>query len=462
MNTRLDHLFNSLKDKRVVVIGIGVSNTPLAKLLLKKGVKVTVCDKKTEEELGEVCDEIRSWGGQLRLGDSYLDGLEADVIIRAPGMYFNAPILAEARKKGVAVTSEMELFFDYCPCKIIAVTGSNGKTTTTSVIAEMLRRQGKLVHLGGNIGRALFPLVEEISPADVAVVELSSFQLISMRTSPDVAVITNVAPNHLDVHQNMAEYIDAKENLYRHQGAFSRCVLNAADEITSSFAEKVRGECLMFGRKPTGANGIFCPDDTIISVKNGVTTEVMKRNDISLPGGHNLENFMAAIAAVIGVVDIPNMVAVAKEFKGVEHRQEFVRELDGVRYYNDTIATVPSRTVPALKTFEKNIVLIAGGYDKHIPFEPMVDDVIRSVKRLILMGLTADAIEKAVRAHPAFNAERLPIDRVENMQQALEIARKTTQPGDTVLLSPACASFDMYKNFEERGEIFKELVHKLI
>lgn len=461
MSTRLDVFFGGLKEKRVAVIGIGVSNTPLAKLLLKKGVKVTVYDKKTEEELGEVCDEIRSWGGQLRLGEGYLDGLEADVIIRAPGMYFNLPVLAEARKKGVAVTSEMELFFDYCPCKIIAVTGSNGKTTTTSVIAEMLRRQGKLVHLGGNIGRALFPIIEEITPSDVAVVELSSFQLISMRRSPDVAVITNVAPNHLDVHQNMAEYIDAKENLYRHQGAFSRCVLNAGDEITSSFADKVRGDCRMFGHQPTGANGIFCPDNTIISVKNGVITEVMKKSDIFLPGRHNLENFMAAIAAVIDTVDVVNIVAAAREFKGVEHRQEFVRELNGVRYYNDSIATVPSRTIPALKTFEKNILLIAGGYDKHIPFEPMAEDVIRSVKRLILMGVTADAIEKAIRSHPDFNAERLVIQRVGSLEEAVNAARDNALSGDVVLLSPACASFDMFKNFEQRGELFKKLVLEL-
>ncbi len=461
MNTRLDYFFNSLREKRVVLIGIGISNTPIAKLLLKKGVKVTVCDRKTEEQLGEVCAQIRSWGGQLRLGEGYLDGLEADVIIRAPGIYFHNEFLEEARRKGTVVTSEMELFFDFCPCKIYAVTGSVGKTTTTTILAEMLKKQGKLVHVGGNIGRALFPIIEEISPSDVAVVELSSFQLISMRKSPDVAVLLNVVPNHLDIHKDMEEYISAKRNIFAHQGPFSRCVLNAENELTASFASEIRGERMMFGHEVAPMNGVYCSGDSIVLVRNGVTTEIMNRSDIRLPGEHNLENYMAAIAACADVVDPQNMRAVAREFAGVEHRQELVRELDGVKYINDSKATTPESTICALKAYEKNIILIAGGYDKHTPFDPMSRDVLTSVKRLILIGVTAEQIEKAVKSAPGYDPEKLPIHKVASLEEAVLRARSAAVPGDVVLLSPACASFDMFKSFEERGKIFKEIVNKL-
>lgn len=461
MDSRLDAFFARLRPKKVFVVGIGVSNTPLIKLLLKKGVPVTVCDQKDAVALGPVCDEIRSWGAKLLIGPDYPDTFDADVVIRAPGVYFDLPALAAVRKRGAAVTSEMELFFDYCPCPIYAVTGSDGKTTTTSIIAECLTRQGKLVHLGGNIGRCLFDQIEEMSHNDVAVVELSSFQLISMRKSPDVAVVTNVSPNHLDIHKDMNEYITAKKNIFLHQNAFGRCVLNAENEITRSFAAETRGQTVFFSSQNRIENGVYLKDGKLVRAANGAEEEIMAADEILLPGAHNAENYMAAFAAVWGAVDPKIMVETAKTFIGVEHREEFVRELDGVRYYNDSIATTPTRTIAALNALKKNIILIGGGYDKKIPFEPLGKPVVDTCKAVILFGDTAIKMGDAIKSTPGYNAEKVPIFYVGNMFEAVNKARTLAVNGDFVTLSPACASFDRYPNFEARGEEYKTLVKKL-
>ncbi|HOP11842.1 MAG TPA: UDP-N-acetylmuramoyl-L-alanine--D-glutamate ligase [Oscillospiraceae bacterium] len=461
MDNRLDAFFAKLRSKKVVIIGIGVSNTPLIKLLLKKGVPVTVCDKKDADALGQICDEIRSWGAKLLIGDEYPEQFDADVIIRAPGVYFDSPALVAARKRGVVVTSEMELFFDYCPCPIYAVTGSDGKTTTTSIIAECLTKQGKLVHLGGNIGRCLFDKVEEMSHNDIAVVELSSFQLMSMRKSPDVAVVTNMNPNHLDIHKDMNEYITAKKNIYLHQNAFGRCVLNAENAITRSFAGEVRGQTAFFSSSNPVENGVYLKDGKLVHVTNGEEEEIMAADEILLPGTHNAENYMAAFAAVWGVVDVKVMSEIARTFKGVEHREEFVRELDGVKYYNDSIATTPTRTIAALNALKQNVILIGGGYDKKIPFEPLGKPVADTCKAVILFGDTAKKIGDTITATPGYNAEKTPIFYVGNMFEAVQKAHSLAKSGDFVTLSPACASFDRYPNYETRGEEYKTLVNKL-
>ncbi len=453
--------FNQIKGKKIAMCGIGVSNTPLIMDFLSKGAIVYACDRRNRELIGSIADEIEKAGAELKLGESYLDNLEVDIIFRTPGMNFNLPELEAARKKGIAVTSEMEVFFDLCPATLFAVTGSDGKTTTTTLIAKMLEAEGKKVHLGGNIGAPLLPRIEEIGPDDFVVAELSSFQLISMRKSPDVAVVTNVAPNHLDVHKDMDEYVEAKKNILLHQNAFSRTVLNRDNDITREFRSYVRGQLLTFSMEKQIKTGAWLDTDGYIHMSyRGIDVPIMHKSEIAILGDHNVENYLSAIAAVWGYVGVDTIKKVANEFKGVEHRIEFVREKDGVRYYNDSIASSPTRTIAGLKAFDRKVHLIAGGYDKHIPFEPMVPYIIDKVKRLYLCGDTAEKIENCVKADKNYNG--CPeIIRVKDIAAAVEAASKDAESGDIVTLSPACASFDCFPNFVARGNYFKELVNKL-
>ena len=463
MNDKLNSFYKSLHNKKVSFIGLGRSHRELLPMFASKGAIVTLRDKRTREQIGEEADKLEALGIKLTLGENYLENLcEEDIILRTPGMNYFTPALQQAKKSGAFVTSEMELFFDLCPCKIYAVTGSDGKTTTTTVISEFLKAQGFSVFLGGNIGFPLLPRIEQIGPDDRAVVELSSFQLISMRKSPDVAVITNVAPNHLDVHKDMQEYIDAKRNIYLHQGGISRTVINADNEITASFLPEIRGEAMQFSRRITPALGCYLAEDGTLTMNDRHSvTPVLHMDEIRIPGIHNVENYLAAISAVWGEVSKENIVSVAKNFGGVEHRIEFVRELDGVTWYNDSIASSPTRTIAGLNSFKQKLILIAGGYDKKIPFEPLAPKIIEKVKVLILMGVTAPKIEAAVTACEGYDPDKLTILHVSSMQEAVQKAREVAEKGDIVSLSPACASFDLYPDFEARGRHFKELVNAL-
>lgn len=463
MNDKLNSFYKSLHNKKVSFIGLGRSHRELLPMFASKGAIVTLRDKRTREQIGEEADKLEALGIKLTLGENYLENLcEEDIILRTPGMNYFTPALQQARKSGAFVTSEMELFFDLCPCKIYAVTGSDGKTTTTTVISEFLKAQGFSVFLGGNIGFPLLPRIEQIGPDDRAVVELSSFQLISMRKSPDVAVITNVAPNHLDVHKDMQEYIDAKRNIYLHQGGISRTVINADNEITASFLPEIRGEAMQFSRRITPALGCYLAEDGTLTMNDRHSvTPVLHMDEIRIPGIHNVENYLAAISAVWGEVSKENIVSVAKNFVGVEHRIEFVRELDGVTWYNDSIASSPTRTIAGLNSFKQKLILIAGGYDKKIPFEPLAPKIIEKVKVLILMGVTAPKIEAAVTSCESYDPDKLTILHVSSMQEAVQKAREVAEKGDIVSLSPACASFDLYPDFEARGRHFKELVNAL-
>lgn len=455
----IKHFWDNISNKKIALCGIGVSNTPLIMNFLEKGARVYACDRRSREQIGELADKIEAAGAELRLGEGYLDELEVDIIFRTPGMSFYLPELTAARKKGIAVTSEMEVFFDLCPATIFAVTGSDGKTTTTTLIAEMLKAQGKTVHVGGNIGNPLLPEIDNIKPEDFVVVELSSFQLISMRKSPDVAVVTNVAPNHLDVHKDMDEYVEAKKNIILHQNAFSRTVLNHDNEITYGFRDFVRGQSLGFSMEKRVKNGAWLDSKGVLHMSyRGIDAPIMNKKDITILGDHNVENYLTAISAVWGYVSAENIRKVAKEFAGVEHRIEFVREVDGVKYYNDSIASSPTRTIACLKAFDEKIILLAGGYDKHIPFEPMTPYVVEKVKTLYLCGPTAEAIEKAVKADPDYKEGCPEIIRTANLGEAIELARKSAKEGDLVALSPACASFDAFPNFAARGKFFKEKV----
>ena len=453
--------FEQIKGKKIAMCGIGLSNTSLIHSFLNKGAKVYACDKRSRELIGDLADELEKAGARLRLGEGYLDDLEVDIIFRTPGMNWNLPELEAARKKGIAVTSEMEVFFDLCPATVFAVTGSDGKTTTTTLIAKMLEAEGKKVFVGGNIGKPLLPEIENITADDFVVAELSSFQLISMRKSPDVAVVTNVAPNHLDVHKDMDEYVEAKKNIILHQNAFSRTVLNRDNDITESFRKDVRGQSLGFSMERKLNNGAWLDSSGNLHMAyRGMDVPVMNRKEIAIIGDHNVANYLTAIAAVWGYVGVDSIRKVAKEFGGVEHRIEFVKEIKGVKYYNDSIASSPTRTIAGLKAFDRKVHLIAGGYDKHIPFEPMVPYVIEKVKKLYLCGDTAEKIKKAVIESNEYKG--VPeIVMVADIKEAVERAYNETQSGDIVTLSPACASFDCFPNFAARGNYFKELVNKL-
>ena len=453
--------FSQLKGKKIAMCGIGVSNTPLILNFLKQGARVIACDRRERELIGNIADELEAAGAELKLGDGYLENLEVDIIFRTPGMNFHLPELERARKRGIAVTSEMEVFFDLCPATIFAVTGSDGKTTTTTLIAKMLEAEGKRVFVGGNIGTPLLPEIENITADDFVVAELSSFQLISMRKSPDIAVVTNVAPNHLDVHKDMDEYVEAKKNILLHQNAFSRTILNRDNDITEDFRKDVRGQSLGFSMTRRLNNGAWLADDGVLHMAyRGIDVPVIDRKDIRILGDHNVENYLTAIAAVWGYVGVDNIKKVAQEFGGVEHRIEFVREVDGVKYYNDSIASSPTRTIAGLKAFDQKVILLAGGYDKHIPFEPMMPYIVEKVKTLYLCGDTADKIEKCLREYDDYDGKP-EIIRVKDFAEAVAEAHKNTVPGDIVTLSPACASFDSYPNFVARGNHFKQLVNEL-
>ena len=455
--TKAQQFFESVCGKRVAICGIGNNNLPVVYQFLNAGAQVVACDRRSEEELGETAAELRSAGAELRLGESYLDNLDVELILRTPGMKPYLPPFEQARSRGITVTSEMELFLDLCEAPVYAVTGSDGKTTTTTIIAGLLDAAGVRTFVGGNIGRALLPYVHEIGPGDAAVVELSSFQLTNMKQSPHVAVVTNVAPNHLDWHTDMQEYIDAKKNLVLYQSAGDRAVLNRDNAITDAFATDCHGDVWQFSRREPVEQGCWLDDEgNIVVFEKGRKTIVMNTADIRIPGVHNVENYMAAIAAVWGVTTSESIKRFARAFGGVAHRSELVRERKGVRWYNDSIGSSPSRTMAGLVAFDRKVILIAGGYDKHIPYDPLGPVAANTVKHAILMGATADAIEQAIRA-----CSDLPIIRVKDMAEAVAAADEIACQGDIVFMSPASASFDMYKNFEVRGNHYKDLVNAL-
>ncbi len=449
----------SLRHKTVAVIGIGVSNTPLLELLLAEGIRVTACDKRSREQMGEQAEHLEQLGCELHLGADYLKDLDADVIFRTPSLRPDVPEIAACVDRGAVLTSEMEVFFEVCPCTIIAVTGSDGKTTTTTIIAELLKAAGKRVWVGGNIGHPLLCEADGMLATDYAVLELSSFQLMTMKHSPHIAVVTNLAPNHLDIHRDMAEYVAAKENIFRHQSGEDVVVFNADNDITAEQSRRAPGRARLFSRQDEVADGVFLRGEDIVCRSGGHERVVMTTGDIKIPGVHNVENYMAAIAAVDGLVPDEVIRDFAREFGGVEHRIELVRTYRGVRYYNDSIASSPSRTIAGLRSFHEKVILIAGGYDKHIPFDVLGPEIVEHVKLLVLCGATADKIRAAVENAPGYQPGKPEIRDVTPFTAAVEAARDRAQPGDVVTLSPACAAFDQFKNFAERGKFFKSIVN---
>lgn len=442
------------RGRKTAVCGVGVSNLPLIRLLRGAGMEVEARDKKDLPALGDAGRELERLGVGLISGERYLDDIDADFIYRSPGIRPDVDGFVAATARGAVLTSEMEAFFEVCPARIIAITGSEGKTTTSTVIAEMLKAEGKRVFLGGNIGTPLLDRAPDMTSDDYVVVELSSFQLMTMKRSAPTAVVTNVTPNHLDIHKGMDEYIAAKANVFKHQSGENCVVLNADNDITRSFADIAKGEVRWFSLEEKVENGAYFDGEWLVSVENGTERRIVRADEIKVPGMHNVANYLTAICAVRGIVGDEAIAKVAREFGGVEHRIEFVREVDGVRYYNDSIASSPTRTIAGLKSFKQKVVLIAGGYDKHIPFEPLALELPAHVKTLVLCGATADKIESAARTVEGCP----PIVRADGFEQAVIAARDIASEGDIVLMSPACASFDQFKNFAERGEKFKNIV----
>ena len=452
---RYDEYFCSLRGKKILVMGLGVSNRPLVRMLLAYGCNVTGCDKTPLENFDDELCQLQALGCKMKVGEGYLDDLCADIVFRTPGMHPNIPALKALRDNGAEVTSEMEVFFELCPCAILAVTGSDGKTTTTTLISEMLKASGKKVWLGGNIGTPLLPVIDQIQESDYAVVELSSFQLMDMHRSPHVAVVTNLAPNHLDVHKDMEEYIQAKVNLFRYQSKNDILIVNADNDITSRFAGN--GSTRYFSYTGKVKTGTYLDGDIIY--RNG--TPVLDKKEIVIPGEHNVENYMTAILAVDGLVEDETIRQVARTFGGVEHRIEFVREIDGVRFYNDSIASSPTRTIAGLKSFRQKVILLAGGYDKKIPYDVLGPHIVEHVKAVYLCGATGNKIREAVENTPGYQPGFPELITCLDLKDATLKAAADAKSGDVVLMSPASASFDQFKNFEVRGNYFKALVKEL-
>lgn len=447
-----------IKGKNVAVVGIGVSNIPLIRFLVKLGAVVTAFDQKTREELGEIADEFDNLSVSLELGEGYLDRLTGfDLVFKTPSMRIDSEDLVRAKNEGAYITSEMEEFVRYCKGKVFGVTGSDGKTTTTTIISKLLSEAGYKTWVGGNIGTPLFANVEEINEEDMVVLELSSFQLMTMNLPIEVALVTNLAPNHLDMHKDMQEYIDSKKNIFLYQDKRGVLVLNRENEITHSFVEEAKGKVLEFSSKREIKDGAYFKDNILFLNEE----EVCNKDDIVIKGIHNIENYLAAFLAVKDDVSISVMKKVAQTFTGVEHRCELVREVDGVKYYNDSIASSPTRTLAGLFAFDRRVILIAGGYDKQIPFEPLAEEGHPYIKHLILLGDTKEQIKKSFDKLKEEKGIDTSIVLVNTLEEAVEKARELSEEGDVVTLSPACASFDMFPNFAVRGNKFKEIVNKL-
>lgn len=462
-NERLEEFNNYLKNRKVAIIGLGVSNIPLLDYMNEKEARVTVFDDRTIDKIPiEALEKIRKYEINSYFGEESLKNLKGfDIIFRSPSCMPNREELQEEVKRGAVLTSEIEMVLQMSPSTIIGVTGSDGKTTTTTLIYEIIKAKGYKCFLGGNIGTPLFTKIKEMMPEDIVVLEMSSFQLMGMEISPQISVITNISPNHLNIHKDYEEYIDAKKNIFKYQDDNGVIVLNYDNEITRKLANEANGKVRFFSSKEKLSDGIILDDGIIKECKDKVRRHILDTKNIKLRGNHNYENACAAIATTEGLVDIDTQIDVISNFEGVEHRLELVKEIDGVKWYNDSIGTSPTRTMAGLHSFDEDIVLIAGGYDKHLDYKPLAKPILEKVKTLILMGQTADKIFYAVKEEAEIQNKQIETYVCDSLEDTVKMAHKVAKQGQIVLFSPASASFDLFKNFAERGKKFKELVNRI-
>ena len=463
VNEKLNEFNDYIRFRKVAVIGMGVSNLPLLDYLYEKKANVTIFDEKDLDSISnDIMEKIREYGFQFHFGENCLEYLKNfNLIFRSPSCLPTRKELEEEAKRGAIVTTEIELLMKMCPCKIVGVTGSDGKTTTTSLINAILKHAGYNTFLGGNIGTPLFTRLNEMKPSDVVVLELSSFQLMGMEVSPHIAVITNITPNHLNIHKDYQEYIDAKKNIFKYQEQDDILVLNYDNEITKECAKEAHGKVIFFSSKTKLDNGYIVDEDVIKKCEDKVRKHILNVEDVILRGEHNYQNIATAIAATSSMVDIEKAVEAVKEFKPVEHRIEFVREIDGVKWYNDSASSSPSRTLSGINAFKEDIILIAGGYDKNLDYTPLAKTIVNKTKALILIGQTANKIFDAVKSELELENKELDIYMCNSLEETIQIAKKRAKSGQVVLFSPASASFDMFKNFADRGNKFKKLVNEL-
>lgn len=462
-NEKLKEFNEYIKFRKVAVIGLGVSNLPLLDYLYEKKAQVTVFDERTIDEIPQnIIDKINTYEFKYSFGKNCLEQLKGfNVIFRSPSCLPTKPELQEEANRGAIVTTEVEMLMEMCPCKIIGVTGSDGKTTTTSMINAILQKAGYNTFLGGNIGTPLFTRLPEIKPEDIVVLELSSFQLMNMHVSPDIAVITNITPNHLNIHKDYEEYIDAKKNIFKYQNENGILILNYDNDITRECSKETKGKVIFFSSKEKIDNGFIVDEDVVKECEDRVRKHILNTDEVILRGNHNFQNIATALAATKTLVDTDIAVQAIKEFKPVEHRIEFIREINGVKWYNDSASSSPTRTLSGINAFKENIVLIAGGYDKNLDYEPLAKPVVDKVSTLILIGQTAEKIFDAVKNEADKQNKKIDIYMCDSLEQTIDIAKKTSKKGDVVLFSPASASFDMFKNFADRGEKFKNLVNNI-
>lgn len=456
---------NKFKNCKIAFIGLGVSHINTVKLFKKYGLDISVYDSADENYIGkDIIYDIKNLGINVFLGKDFNKFVENDIIFRTPGMDFYHPLLQECIKQSKIVTSEMEVFFDLCPCKIIGITGSDGKTTTTTIISEILKNAKYNVFTGGNIGKPLLCDIDKINKEDICVIELSSFQLMSMRKSPNISVITNITENHLDFHKTMQEYTDCKSNIFLHQTAFDKLVLNFQDDYTNYFKKISRAQIYYSNiNNENFLNSSFCNNkgDIYYIDKNKNKHFIINKKDIKIKGEHNVKNYLSAITAVFELVSVEDIVFVMKNFNGVKHRMEFVKTINNIKFYNDSIASTPTRLKAGLKLFNEKIILIAGGYDKNLSFDEVSNDILKKVKNVILIGQNKEKIKNCILNNKNYNENNIEIIFCENLEDATKKAFLIAKENDNIVLCPASASFDMYKNFEKRGEHFKQIIERL-
>ena len=463
VNEKLVEFNKFLDGKKVAIIGMGVSNLPLIDYFYDKNAKVTIFDRKNLSD--DIMEKVNKYRYEVEIGEDNLDRLRGyDIIFRSPSMLPTKEEFVREVEEGAILTSEIEMVLKLAPCKIIGVTGTEGKTTTTSIIYEILKNAGYNCFLGGNIGKPIFTKIKEMKPDDIVLLELSSFQLMGMEISPNISVVTNMYPDHLNIHKSYEEYQEAKKNIFSHQDKSGIVVLNNDNEITKSFAKDVIGEVKFFSSKEKLKNGYVYDreDGWIKKYTAGKENKLIHKDDIKLRGIHNYENICTALAVTENLVNQDKQIEAIKNFIGVEHRLEYVKTIDEVKYYNDSIGTSPASTIAGLDAFDENIILIAGGSDKGLDYKEIGEKIAKKVGTLILTGPTSEKIENATKIALMNNKNKiLDIVHCTNLEEAVKMSKIKAKKGDVVLMSPASASFDAFKNFEERGKKFKEYVNSL-